>query len=151
MTSPRQFLTIVTLVLIIPLLSGCDPKCWPLCGSSSSGTTTEVVIKDCSGPNSCNGTYSSASSADAKWTGACVISTTSTESDGSFKINFNTPTANCGFASIKAEGDVVTKWRAYTKFESEHIDREFMVKYLGEDVFDLVCYMSGVVSECSED
>ena len=105
-----QKLFLPAVLLIVPLLSGCDAKCWPICSESSSGVTeevvtAEVVIIDCSGPNSCSGTYSSASDDDAKWTGACVVSKV-TEPDGYLKVHFNAPTENCGFADVRATGDV---------------------------------------------
>ena len=154
-TYPKLFLP--TVLLIVPLLSGCgDVKCWPICGSSSSGVTAEVVeevvevvIEDCSGLMNCNGTYSSASNADAKWTGACIVSKV-TEADGYVKVHFNAPSANCGFADVRATGDVGSKRKLYT-YNYDVNDREYMVNYLGTDVFDLLCLEGGVVSECAGD
>ena len=97
----------------------------------------------------CNGTYSNASDADAKWTGACVVSKV-TEADGYVKVHFNSPAANCGFSDIRASGDVGSKWKLYTNNYDVN-EREYMVKYLGEDVFDLLCLDGGVASECAEE
>ena len=153
MTFQKLFLTTMPLILIIPLLSGCDAKCWPLCGSSSSGTTTEVeeveeveevVIEDCSGPMNCEGTYSTASDTGAKWVGACVVNNV-TEAGGYVKLHFDSPAANCGFRTIKASGAVGKKWKVYAENYDVN-DREYMVNYFGTDVFDLLCLEGGV--EC---
>ena len=151
MTYPKLFLP--TVLLIEPLLSGCgDVKCWPICGSSSSGVTAEVVevvIEDCSGLMNCNGTYSSASNADAKWTGACIVNNV-TEADGYLKVYFNAPSANCGFADVRATGDVGSKWKLYTNNYDVN-ERKYVVNYLGTDVFGLLCLEGGVAGECTGD
>ena len=149
MTFQKLFLTTVPLILIIPLLSGCDGKCWPLCGSSSSGTTTEVVVADCSGLMNCEGTYSTASDTGAKWVGACVVNNV-TQAGGYVKLHFDSPAANCGFRTIRASGDVGSKWKIYTDNYDVN-DRKYMVKYLGTDVFDLLCLEGGVASKCAEE
>ena len=110
--------------------------------------TGEVTITDakvCNAANWCKGTYSTNDSLGSDWTSAnCLVNGVS-END-SVTISFH-HMENCGFDSIKAEGDVGTKWKNFaTGYGSQ--DKEVLIKHLEDNVFDLMCFTGGSKTSC---
>jgi len=66
---------IVLLVLALPL-AGCDPKCWPLCSSSTSGITDDATTTTTASTTDTTTTTTTTTTTAA----SCTSSTTSTAS-----------------------------------------------------------------------
>ena len=110
--------------------------------------TGEVTITNaelCNSANWCEGTYSTNDSSGSDWTSSnCVVNGIS--ENGSVTILFH-HMANCGFLSIKAEGDVGARWKNFaTGYGSQ--DKEILIKHLENNVFDLICSTDSIITSC---
>ena len=110
--------------------------------------TGEVTITNaelCNSASWCEGTYSTNDSSGSDWTSSnCVVNGIS--ENGSVTILFD-HMENCGFHSIKAEGDVGIKWKNFaTGYDSQ--DKEILIKHLENNVFDLICFTGGSKASC---
>ena len=113
--------------------------------NTSTGEVTITNAQPCNATNLCKGTYSTNDSSGSDWTSANCLVNGISEND-SVTILFD-HMENCGFHSIKAEGDVGIKWKNFaTGYDSQ--DKEILIKHLENNVFDLICFTGGSKSSC---
>ena len=102
------------------------------CGKSSStdSDTESTSTKNCGKGKSCKGTYSTSISDSKEWSAVCTVN--QIDSGVWTKLWFEEAN-NCGFDWIRAQGIVGTDWATL----ASGTDREFMIQYTGEDVFQI--------------
>ena len=127
---------LIAAVLSLALVGGCGKS-----SSTDSGTDEEAETacstKDCGKGDSCEGTYSTLSCDDKKWTGVCTVN--QIDSGDWTKIWFEDQNS-CGFDWIRAKGAVGRDWATLASGSA----KEAMVESKGEDVFQFRICTNGV-------
>jgi len=104
MSSRLIFFRIVILLILVVPITGCDPKCWPLCSSSSSGVAT-----DDSSTSSTTTSSSTSSSTSSTTDDACLGTGGSTDS-AITKIVLTGPNGGESYEVIGVASPISIRW-----------------------------------------